>query len=165
MVMEKTGRPTRLIGFKSEEQISEKKQFRFSKRIYGYAAVLLILLTSLTTLIIKRTDIETTVLRASGTLYQMRDDGTVSNLYNAELVNKTGNDIRFKIKIADPTAKIQYINQSDKVEKGGSIKVTFFIIRPQSQIKKYKSEISLNVIENGKVISETETTFIAPPNL
>ena len=165
MVMEKTGRPTRLIGFKSEEQISEKKQFRFSKRIYGYAAVLLILLTSLTTLIIKRTDIETTVLRASGTLYQMRDDGTVSNLYNAELVNKTMNDIRFKIKIADPQAKIQYINQSDKVEKGGSIKVTFFIIRPQSQIKKYKSEISLNVIENGKVISEAETTFIAPPNL
>lgn len=165
MVMEKINRPLRLIGFKSEEQIAERKPFRFTARIYGYAAILLILFTTLTTLSFTRSDIGATVLRASGTLYQMRENGTVSNLYNAELINKTSEDISFEIRSANPEAKIEYINKTNKVDKGSDVKITFFIILPQSQIKKYKSEITLDIVSNGKVISQAETTFIAPPNL
>ena len=165
MVMEKTNRPKRLIGFKSEEQISERKPFKFSKRIYGYAAILLILLSTLTILSLKRTDIDTMVLRASGTLYQLREDGTVSNLYNAELINRTSKDINFEMSSSDSQTKIQYINKADRIEKGKNIKLTFFIIRRQDQIKKYKSGITLNILSNGKIVSKANTTFIAPPNL
>lgn len=164
-VMLKLDREPRLIGFKSQEQIVTGKKFSFSKRIYGYAAILLILMTALTTMLVKRSDIDTTILRASGTLYQMREDGTVSNLYNAEFINKTPQSIRFEVKMNDPNAKIQYINKANMIKKGESVKLTFFVIRPQNQIKKYKSEIDLDVVANGKVISNTKTTFIAPPNL
>lgn len=164
-VMLKLDRPPRLIGFKSQEQIETGKKFTFSKRIYGYAAVLLILVTALTTMLLKRSDIDTTVLRASGTLYQMREDGTVSNLYNAELINKTPQNIQFEVKMNDPNARIKYINKTNTINKGESVKITFFVIRPQSQIKKYKSEIDLDVVVNGEIISNTKTTFIAPPNL
>jgi cytochrome c oxidase accessory protein FixG len=164
MVMAKINRPTRLIGFHSEEGIAERKPFKFGKRIYGYAAILLILMSTLTTLMIRRSDIGATVLRASGTLYQVREDGTVSNLYNAELINKTSQTISFSIEMPDADTKIQYINKVDSVSRGGSAKITFFLIRPLSQIKEYKSEISLGIVSDGKVINKAKTTFIAPPN-
>ena len=164
MVMEKIDRPTRLIGFMSEDQITSKAPFRLSKMMYAYSVVLLILITVLSSLLISRSDIDVTILRAGGTLYQLRDDGTVSNLYNAELVNKTSKLVNFEMKASDPDVKIQYIRKEDKIKKGGSMKVTFFVIRPQKSIHKYKSKIKIEIFSNGEEIDEINTNFIAPPN-
>jgi len=165
MVMEKIDRPLRLIGFKSEEEIKLKQPFKLSKRIYGYSAVLLILMSLLSYLLLSRSDVKSTILRASGTLYQMRDqDHTVSNLYNAELVNKTSKDLKFEIVPEDPAAKIQFIQKEDQLKYGGSTKLTFFIILPQNSIKQYKTEIGFKLLSGGKVIDRFQTTFIAPPN-
>jgi len=165
MVMEKINRPKRLIGFKSQEEITSRQPFSFSKRIYAYAAILTVLVSVLTFLLIQRSAIETIILRASGTLYQERNDGTVSNLYNAELINKTPGAIRFNLDAEDKNTKIQFIRKENTIEKGQSIKVTFFIIRPKKDILKYKSDVEINVLSEGKIIEELSTTFIAPPNL
>ena len=164
MVMEKTHRPLRLIGFKSEEEIAGSKTFSFSKRVYAYASILVVLFGTLTTLLLSRSDIAVTVLRASGTLYQLRENGTVSNLYNAELINKTSAPINFSIQMPDEQTTIQYINKSNTLNRGESVKLTFFLIRPQHYIDKYKSALTLGIISGGKVISKGKTTFIAPPN-
>lgn len=163
MVMEKTRQPLKLIGFKSEDQISEKKAFKFGKRVYAYAAILLILMITLTSLIIKRSDIEVNVLRASGTLYQLNGDSTVTNLYNAELVNKTTKDIRFELRTADTETRIKFITVPGSIARGESVKLTFFIIRPQKTIKTFKSGVTLDIVSGGKVINRAKTTFIAPP--
>lgn len=165
MVMDKINRPTRLIGFKSEEQIASRRAFRFGKRVYAYAAILVVLTSVLTYLLLSRTPIETIVLRASGTLYQERGDSTVSNLYNAELINKTPNAIKFKLISPEEDTKIQFIRNENTLQKGQSIKLTFFIIRPQKEISKYKSEIELHVLSAGKLLQKVNTTFIAPPTL
>ena len=164
MVMEKTHRPTRLIGFMSEDQIKSKSAFKLSKKVYAYSVVFLILVSVLSYLLISRSAIETTVLRAGGTLYQVRDNGTVSNLYNAELVNKTTENVVFEMKPEDENVIIQYIRKENSIKKGGSVKVTFFVIIPQKDIKKYKSEIEIDIYSNGKKIDEIKTNFIAPPN-
>jgi cytochrome c oxidase accessory protein FixG len=165
MVMDKINRPTRLIGFKSEDEIKLKQPFKLSSRIYGYSAVLLILISVLSYLLISRSDVKATILRASGTLYQMRDkDKTVSNLYNAELVNKTSKDLQFEIQPEDKNATIQYIQKEDHLKYGGSVKVTFFVVMPQNAIKKYKSDLNFKLLSDGKVIDRFKTTFIAPPN-
>lgn len=165
MVMDRINRPQRLIGFKSEDQIKTGAHFRLSRKMYGYSVVLLVLMSVLSGLLISRSDIETTILRAGGTLYQLRDNGTVSNLYNAELVNKTSKVVKFELKPSDENVKIEFIRKEDKINKGGSVKVTFFVIRPQKEISKYKSEIGLKVISDGKLIDELNTNFIAPPKL
>ena len=165
MVMEKINRPLRLIGFKSEEEIAEKKTFKLNKRIYGYSAVLLILMTVLAYLLISRSTVETTILRAGGTLYQLREkDKTVSNLYNAELVNKTNSAIHFEIVPDDKNAKIQYIQKETMVQAGESIKITFFVILPQQVIRQYKSAIGFKLMSERKEIDHFQTTFIAPEN-
>ncbi|SMD12539.1 cytochrome c oxidase accessory protein CcoG [Pedobacter nyackensis] len=165
MVMEKISRPTRLIGFKSEDEIKKKQAFQINKRIYAYAAVLMILVTVLSYLLLTRSDVKTTILRAGGTLYQLRDkEKTVSNLYNAELINKTSKSIRFQIVPDDQNAKIQYIQKQDTLAYGGVAKLTFFVILPQQEIKTYKSKISFKLLSDDKIIDRFETTFIAPPN-
>jgi len=165
MVMEKIQRPTRLIGFKSEDEILAKKSFTLNKRIYGYAAVLLLLMGTLAYLLVNRSDVETTILRAGGTLYQLRDkEHTVSNLYNAELVNKTTRPLKFDIVPDDRRAKIQYIQKEDQLAVGGSVKITFFVILPQASITQYKSAIGFKLMSGGKQIDHFETTFIAPAN-
>ena len=164
MVMQKIERPLRLIGFKSEDEIKSNKPFRVSRKIYGYSAVLVVLLSALTFLMLSRSDVKTTMLRASGTLYQMRDDKLVSNLYNAELVNKTSKPLHFEIVPEDASAKIQYIQKEDKLEYGGTVKLTFFVLLPQDAVKQFKTEMKFKLLSDGKVIDRFKTTFIAPPN-
>jgi len=166
MVMEKINRPSRLIGFKSEEGIRNKTGFRLNRRIYAYSGVLMLLTVVLSYLLLTRSDIKTTILRAGGTLYQLRDkDKTVSNLYNAELINKTNKAIRFQVVPDDPYAKIQYIQVQDSIAYGGAAKLTFFVVMPQERVKAYKSSITFRVTAEGKTLDHFETTFIAPPNL
>jgi cytochrome c oxidase accessory protein FixG len=164
MVMDKIERPLRLIGFKSEDEIKSNKPFRVSRKIYGYSAVLVVLLSALTFLMLNRSDVKTTMLRASGTRYQMRDDGLVSNLYNAELVNKTSRALTFEIVPEDASAQIQYIQKENKLEYGGTVKLTFFVLMPQNAVKQFKTELKFKLLSDGKVIDRFKTTFIAPPN-
>ena len=104
------------------------------------------------------------MLRAGGTLYQLRDNGTVSNLYNAELVNKTTKMVKFEMRPTDPDTKIQYIRKEDQIKMGSSLKVTFFVLRPQKSVSKYKSEIGIEIWSEGKLIDRIKTNFIAPPS-
>lgn len=164
MVMDKIERPLRLIGFKSEDEIKSNKPFRVSRKIYGYSAVLVVLLSALTFLMLNRSDVKTTMLRASGTRYQMRDDRLVSNLYNAELVNKTSRALTFEIVPEDASAQIQYIQKENKLEYGGTVKLTFFVLMPQNAVKQFKTELKFKLLSDGKVIDRFKTTFIAPPN-
>ena len=165
MVMEKIQRPTRLIGFKSEDEIKTKQPFKLNKRVYGYTTVLVLLIGVLSYLLITRTAVKTTILRASGTLYQMRDkEKAVSNLFNAELINKTSKSLKFEIVPDDPEVKIQYIQKQDTIAYGGVAKLTFFVIMPQRKLKTYKSDIGFKLVSDGKVVDTFETTFIAPLN-
>ena len=164
MVMEKINRPSRLIGFKSETEIKTKSPFKVSTKIYGYTGVLLALVSILLFLLISRSPVKTTILRASGTLYQLNDvNGTVSNLYTAEMVNKTNSTIHFQIVPDDKNARIQYIEKPDSIGYGGSTKTTFFLILPQTGITQYKTAVTFRILSNGKVLDRFETTFIAPP--
>ncbi|MBC7567623.1 MAG: cytochrome c oxidase accessory protein CcoG [Pedobacter sp.] len=164
MVMEKVNRPTRLIGFMSETQIKTMAPFKVSARIYGYLGVFLALVSVLLFLITTRSPVKTTILRASGTLYQLNDENrTVSNLYTAEIVNKTSRTIKFKIVPTEKYAKIRYIEKPDSIVYGGSTKTTFFLIMPQASIEKYKTEVSFSILSENKVLDRFETTFIAPP--
>lgn len=165
MVMEKINRPTRLIGFKSEDEIKRQRAFRINKRVYAYGVVLATLVSVLSYLLATRSDVKTTILRAGGTLYQIREkENEVSNLYNAELINKTNKPIKFEIIADHPSAKIQYIQKEENIAYGGAAKLTFFVILPQKELKQYKSTLQFKLIANGEVIDRFETTFIGPPN-
>lgn len=164
-VMDKIGKPKRLIGFYALGDIDGKKDFKKNRtRPVLYSVLLIVLIGVFTFLIFSRADIGTSLLRATGSTYQLRDDGTVSNLYTIELINKSGKEMPFELVPEDATMKIQLVNVIHKLSKDGSAKMSFFLISQQKNISKYKSNVKVIVKSDGKIIETLKTTFIAPPS-
>ena len=88
-VMEKLGRPRGLIRFASLNGIEKGEPLRITPRILGYAAILLALGFGLTALLLTRSEVDATLLRAPGGLFQATPEGKISNLYQLRLTNKT----------------------------------------------------------------------------
>ncbi|NTD97026.1 cytochrome c oxidase accessory protein CcoG [Agrobacterium tumefaciens] len=163
-VMLKINKPERLVGFYNQDYISQQKPFKIGAKAYGYAAVLLVVFMVFSALIYKRSSIETTVLRASGTLYQSRGINQTSNLYNAELINKTNKTVKFEFMAKDQHDQIEFIQAANVLPKDGSAQITFFLIRNNHQIKEYKSDAEFEVVVDGKVLSQASTSFFAQPD-
>jgi cytochrome c oxidase accessory protein FixG len=162
-VMAKINKPPQLIGFYNHEFIKQQKPFKLALKAYGYAAVLFLAMLVFSSLIYKRQDVETTVLRASGTLYQVNKDGTISNLYNAELINKTNKPIQFIFKSTGSGDQIKFVQPPKTLPKEGTVQLTFFLIKKAADVKAYKSEVKFEVIANDQVISTATTSFFAQP--
>lgn len=162
-VMLKINKPKRLIGFHTHDFIKNRNPFKLGARAYGYAAVLFVVILVFSSLIYKREEVETTVLRASGTLYQKRPDGSIANLYNAELINKTNRTIKFVFKSANDKDKIEFIQADTILPKEGAAHLTFFLIKQPKDIKEFKSKVVFEVNVDGKQISTAKTTFFSQP--
>lgn len=162
-VMIKINKPEKLIGFYNHDFIQNRNPFKLGARAYGYSIVLVLVILVFSSLIYKREDVQTTVLRASGTLYQKRPDGSIANLYNAELTNKTNRDMKFVFKSADANDKIEFIQADTILQKEGTAHLTFFLIKQPKNIEEFKSKVKFEVSVDGKVISETSTTFFSQP--
>ncbi|MBL0103358.1 MAG: cytochrome c oxidase accessory protein CcoG [Bacteroidetes bacterium] len=162
-IMNRVGLPEGLIRYTSEANIAEKKKFKITTRIYGYAAVLTILFTTLCTLLLLRTDVETTVLRTPGQLYQIVDSVHVSNLYNIQMVNKTYNDLPLEIELAEPAGALKFVGEQpttlehDKMAEG-----VFFVVLNTNEIKALKTPLIINIKSGGKIISKVKTNFLGP---
>jgi len=162
-VMLKINKPKNLIGFFNQDFINERKPYKIGLKSYGYAVVLFMVLLVFSSLIYKREDIQTTVLRASGTLYQSRGTDKTSNLYNAELINKTNKAIKFKFRSQNNGDEIDFIQKADLLPKEGAVHLTFFLIRKNNTIKKYKTDAVFEIITDGEVLSTATTSFFAQP--
>ncbi|TKB97132.1 cytochrome c oxidase accessory protein CcoG [Pedobacter cryotolerans] len=162
-VMLKINKPQNLIGFFTQDYIQKQTPFKLGLRAYGYTAVLFVVVLVFSSLIYKRQNVQTTVLRASGTTYQVRPDGAISNLYNAELINKTNKDINFVFKSDNPADKIEFIQKPVYLPKEGTVRLTFFLIKNPKDLTGFKTDVLFEIKTNNEIISTAETTFFALP--
>jgi len=163
-VMDKIGKPTRLIGFYSLGEVEGKKDFKKSPvRPILYTSVLVILSIVFFYLIFNRAPIDGSLLRATGSTYQTMPDGRVSNLYTIELMNKSGQSIPFEMKASDPNYELQLVNKIDSLAKDGTAKLSFFLIANKDKIETYKTKTSVQILSEGKEVNRLKTTFICPP--
>lgn len=163
-VMDKIGKPTRLIGFYSLGEVEGKKDFKKSPvRPILYTSVLVILSIVFFYLIFNRAPIDGSLLRATGSTYQTMPDGRVSNLYTIELINKSGQTIPFEMKASDPNYELQLVNKIDSLAKDGTAKLSFFLIANKDKIVTYKTKTSVQILSEGKEVNRLKTTFICPP--
>jgi cytochrome c oxidase accessory protein FixG len=162
-VMDKIGKPTRLIGFYSLGEVEGKKDFKKSSvRPILYTSVLVILSIVFFYLIFNRAPIDGSLLRATGSTYQTMPDGRVSNLYTIELINKSGQTIPFEMKASDPNYELQLVNKIDSLAKDGTAKLSFFLIANKDKIETYKTKTSVQILSEGKEVNRLKTTFICP---
>jgi cytochrome c oxidase accessory protein FixG len=163
-VMDKIHKPRNLIGFYSDEMIKHQINPSFTVRMKAYSLIIVLMVVVLSYFLIQRKDVDITLLRAGGMLYQEQPGGYVSNLYTAELINKTAYPIKIDIVPDHKEAKINWIQPVNKIEKESTVKVTFFVLLPAKSIKQSKTNITLLVKQNGKVINQMKTNFLGPVN-
>ena len=161
-VMLKINKPVNLIGFYSEEQIKEGKKPRFTTRMAAYSGIIVLLLGVLTFFVMRRSDVDVTVMRSAGLLYQQQPGGYISNLYNADMINKTDKDQHIELRAEDERIKIKYVQAPHVLDSAASVKAVFFIWMPANVITEPKTQIKLNVVQGNKVIDHITTTFIGP---
>lgn len=164
-VMTKINKPLGLIRYDSSKAIQEGTPFRWTTRIKAYSAVLVLLLGILVFLLATRPDLETTVLRSPGTMYQQNDKHQITNLFNMELVNKTFHSLDFTLRTTNPEITIQWVAPLTTVKGGSLVKGTFFLAMNPMAIHQISTPVELEVINaNGVVVDRLKTNFVGPVN-
>jgi cytochrome c oxidase accessory protein FixG len=162
-MMDAVGLPKDLIRYDSENGIQNKVKLKITARIKAYSIVLVLLIGVLITLLFMRSDIDTSILRTPGMLYQEQPNNCVSNLYNIKLVNKTHDSLPVFLKVESDSGEIKMVgNEQIMVNKGASASGEFFIILNRNQIKNRKTKLKIGVYSNGKRIQTVETNFLGP---
>jgi cytochrome c oxidase accessory protein FixG len=163
-VMIKINKPKGLIRYASYTSIKNGVQHLITPRVIGYSVVLVALIGLLSFTLLTRSDVETTVFKVPGTLYQKSDDGSITNLYNVEFVNKTFSDLPLEIKVESPAAAS--LSKPDGkpliIPAEGLLKTVYFIRMPVHEIKSAKTIIYLGVYQNGKQLETVKVKFIGP---
>ncbi|MDG1571118.1 cytochrome c oxidase accessory protein CcoG [Robiginitalea sp. M366] len=163
-VMEKVGLPTGLIRYASEAEISNKEKFRFTARMKGYSAVLLILTGVLVGMLFLRNDVEATILRLPGQLYERKADNIISNVYTYKLINKTTHnipDIHFGLLSHQGT--ITPVQGSGfQVPAQDLSEGTLFIEIKSGELTGDKDRLEVGIYSGDTLIETARTRFLAP---
>ncbi len=163
-MMTSVGLPTGLIRYASEEEITDKRPFRFNARMKAYSVVLLVLVGALTTLILMRTDTETTILRTPGMLYQTREDGRISNLYAIKTVNKTPYDLPLRLELMNVEGEVELIGRTLDLKGGELGRGEAFIILDKDQLNGMKTKVVVGIYSGDELLEEVSTSFVGPIN-
>lgn len=163
-IMDSVQLPKGLIRYASEENIEKKEKFKFSARLKGYTAVLFILVGVLIGMLFLRNDVEATILRLPGQLYEHKDDNIISNVFTFKLVNKTSleiEDVYFKLISHEGTIK-NVSHELFDVPKQGLAEGTLFIEINASTLDDDKEKLRIGVYSGDELIETTTTTFLGP---
>jgi polyferredoxin len=164
-MMESVGSPKGLIRYASEEGIEKGEKLKFTARIKAYTMVLIFLMGILAILLITRRDVDVTILRTPGMLFQEIDSSHISNLYNIKLLNKTHKDISVKLKLKDRRGEIKMIGKDIVINKVSKAESSFFIILPKEAIHDRKTSVLVHVYSGKEKLQTVKTTFLGPITL
>ncbi|MCW5899190.1 MAG: cytochrome c oxidase accessory protein CcoG [Flavobacteriales bacterium] len=161
-IMDRIEKPRGLIRYASENGIVEKRSFSFTMRMKAYTAVLLLLVGVMVALIVTRSDVEATVLRTPGTLYQKQDDGRISNLYQYRLVNKTSRDMPIRMELLDARGEVRLAGRDIMLERSSQAEGQMFIILDAAEVKGMKNRVRIGVYSGDKLLEEITALFTGP---
>jgi cytochrome c oxidase accessory protein FixG len=163
-IMSKIGRPRGLIRYASLNGIERRQPLRFTARLAGYASVLSALIALWFVLVFTRSDVEVTLLRAQGALFQQMPNGRFSNLYTIKFLNKTRHQIPIQLKLENPQGGLRVMGQEVVLppEKLGETSV--LIELDKKQILPGKTPLAVGVYSGSRRLETLKTSFIGPRN-
>lgn len=163
-VMVKVHRAKGLIRYASKNGIETGKQSIFKPRAIGYTVVLILLISLISFLLVTRSEIELSILRTPGMLFQEQPDNKISNIYDVKIINKTFNTLPVKLSLQNIQGEIKLLGSELNVEPQGVAKAKFFVILPKSEIKQLKTNFKIAVMSEGKTIDVIQTAFLGRVN-
>lgn len=164
-IMDKLDRPRGLIRYASENSIANGEPLHYTTRMKFYTGLCAFVLCVLSVLLATRKDVDATIMRTPGQLYQERGNDSLSNLYNIKMVNKTMKPEEVQVKLEDGEGKVELIGKPYiPVEKEGLGSGSFFVVLPKSRIHSRKTEIKLGLYVGAERVVTVKTNFLGPAN-
>ena len=163
-IMEKVDLPKGLIRYASEDEITKKEKFKFTPRLKGYTAVLVILTGVLVGMMFLRNDLEANILRLPGQLYEHKEGNIISNVFTYKLLNKTTKSVdNVHFELISPKGEIKLVrNENFDVQPEALSEGTLFIEINASVLSGDKNDLKIGVYSNDKLIETTTARFLAP---
>jgi cytochrome c oxidase accessory protein FixG len=163
-VMDKIEKPRGLIKYASQNSIKEGNKKIFTTRVIGYTVVLCLLVFVVMFMLFTRTDVEATILKVPGQLYQEQPNERISNLYNIQFINKTNFELPLELRVkGHEGAEVKRVgDEAILLEAGSRLDAVFFIEMPRKDITKMKTTLEIELVANGDIIDEISTNFIGP---
>lgn len=162
-IMESVHLPKGLIRYASEDEIEKKEKFRFTARMKGYTTVLAILIGIFSGLLFLRNDVEVSVLRLPGQLFQHKGKN-ISNVYTYKIVNKTAldyADVHFEL--VSHKGQIKKVgNTHFKLGKQQISQGTLFIEIDQYLLESDKTKLEIGIYNGKKMLGKAKTNFLGP---
>jgi cytochrome c oxidase accessory protein FixG len=162
-IMDKVGLEKGLIRYDSEKGIADNEKWKLAGRTIAYTIALFVLLIIFGFLLMSRNDVEASLLRTPGMLYQKKENNKISNLYNLKIINKTNEEVEMNVKLLNFEGEIMMIGKSELIlEPQGVTESVLFILLDADDLKSMKTEIEVGVFSKGELIETVETNFLGP---
>lgn len=162
-IMDGVKKPRGLIRYASENGIANGSKLRYTGRMKFYTVLLLLLGGLLTLLLLSRKEVDGTIVRAAGILYQERGTDSISNLYTIKIINKSLKDIPLAMKLENAPGRIIQ-TQGDYIilRKEDQAKSSFFIVLPNTFLSGRKTRLAIGLYDGDKRITTLHTNFMGP---
>ncbi len=162
-IMVSVNLPKGLIRYATEDEIEKKKPFRFTARMKGYTSVLFILIGIFIGMLFLRNDVEASVLRLPGQLFEHKGE-KISNVYTFKIINKTTKDYsKIHFELISHQGIIKTVGkQSFKLPKQGLAQGTLFIEISEFALETDKTKLKIGVFDGAELLESTTTNFLSP---
>jgi hypothetical protein len=163
--MTKIGKPEGLIRYASLNTIERGERFKFTARLAWYSSLLFVLAALLAILVFNRSDVETTFLRAPGSLFQQTAPGKIQNLYTIKVINKTTREIPIRFALENSPGRLQVMGGDVIVPKAGLVQAPILIELDEAALKGAKTKLKIGIYANQKRIQTIDTQIVAPSSI
>jgi cytochrome c oxidase accessory protein FixG len=163
-VMDKINRPRGLIRYASLEGIEKRQPLRVTPRIIGYSVVLMVLGLGMLTLLLTRSDVDVTLLRARGTLYQELPDDRVSNLYLLKLTNKSNREMVIDLRLDKPEGKLTVAGGALTLPAGEQVQSSVVVELDRDVLEGRKTPLSVSLYAGEVKVGSVDPEFLGPRN-
>lgn len=161
-VMDKIGRPRGLIRFASLNGIECGERLRVTNRIVAYCGILLLLGASLGALLLTRSDVDATLFRAPGSLFQTTPEGRISNLYLLKLTNKTHRQIPVDLRLLGIEGNLKVLGGELRLPAEQQTQASVLVEIPPDKLRSGSTPIVVVVFSGERELDRIKTGFIGP---
>lgn len=161
-VMDRMKLPRSLIKYSSYNRIAEGKPMRFTPRMWIYTGVLSVLTILIVFFLASRSEVETTVLRTTGSLFEELPDGSIRNLYTVSVINKTAESLPLTLEMVQPQGTLTIVGPPLDVPPQGKDETVIAVQIPRTHLFASNSTVIIRVLQGTEEIEQVRTTFVGP---
>ncbi|MBI3135718.1 MAG: cytochrome c oxidase accessory protein CcoG [Bacteroidetes bacterium] len=161
-MMDGVGLKKGLIRYDSESSIRTGESWKITRRAKAYIALMIAIVGLLTTLLLTRSEIDTTILRIRGTSYQHIDEDTYSNIYEVTITNKTNqvHDVTFKV--LSGNAEVELIGGHLQLKEGEQVKRNLLVKMDDKNVTGPKTDVLIGIYSGDRLVDKEEISFSGP---